>query len=373
MAQPPNQTQNHGGDRRQTPGRGSSLRIANRFESIHVEDDFEQLEESDQFAESSRKVKTEYLVDHSSSVVNENQSPDVDFTFSLNPYRGCAHGCSYCYARPTHEYLGYNAGIDFESKIIVKPDAPKLFEKWINRPQWRSRVEPIMLSGVTDCYQPCENKFEITRSCLRVALDARQPMRVITKNVLIERDLDLLTEMARQNLVCVTFSLASLDQSLIRVMEPRSSSPAARLKTIGRLAEAGVPVKVLVAPIIPALNDDEVPEILKQVAEAGAKIAGYVVLRLPLAVKPVFLDWVERHFPDRKEKILGRVESLGNGKTYDSSFGNRMKGQGIWAQQIKCLFVTCCNKYGLNRDLPPLDCDAFRGSASESGRQLDLF
>ncbi len=369
----PQQTNSYQGDQRNTPGRGSSLRIANRFESIHVEDDFEQLEESDQLAEKSQKVKTEYLVDRSGSVVNENSSPDVDFKYSLNPYRGCVHGCSYCYARPTHEYLGYNAGIDFESKIIIKPEAPSLFKKWINRPKWRTMVEPIMLSGVTDCYQPCEKKFEITRECLKVARDAHQPMRLITKNVLIQRDLDLLVELAELDLVCVTFSLASLNQPLIRKMEPRSSSPRARLKAIERLTQSGVPVKVLVAPIIPAINDDEIPEILKQVAAVGATIGGYVMLRLPHSVEPVFIDWLGRQFPDRKEKILARVKSLGGGKLYDSKAGNRMKGQGIWAEQIKILFDTCCKRNGLDRVLPRLNCDIFRGSQSESGRQLDLF
>ena len=354
-------------------GRGSGLRIANRFEQIHVESDWEQLEPDDQVAELSRKIKTDYFVDQSGSVVSENNSPDVDFNFSLNPYRGCVHGCSYCYARPTHEYLGFNAGIDFESKIIVKPNAPELFKKWLSRPKWKSSVEPVMLSGVTDCYQPCEKKFELTRQCLKIALDARQPMRITTKNALVRRDVDILAEMARFNLICVTISVSSLDQSLIKVMEPRSSSPAARLDAISVLAEAGVPVKVLAAPVIPAINDEEIPAILRSVSNAGATFAGYVMLRLPLAVEPVFLDWVGRCFPDRVEKIVGRLESLGGGKLYDSTYKTRMKGKGIWAEQIRGLFETICLTTGLKRSTPKLDCDSFRGCSSESGRQMDLF
>ncbi|MFK7767402.1 MAG: PA0069 family radical SAM protein [Mariniblastus sp.] len=352
-------------------GRGSSLEIGNRFEQVHLQLDLEQLEEADQLAELDRKIETEYFLDEAGSVVNENSSPDVDFRFSLNPYRGCAHGCSYCYARPTHEFLGFNAGIDFESKIIAKPNAPQLFRAWLGRRKWQENVEPIMLSGVTDCYQPCEKKFELTRKCLEVALELQQPMRVTTKNGLILRDLELLTEMTKLNLIMVTVSVSSLDQSLIRIMEPRSSSPQFRLKTIRLLAEAGIPVKVLVAPIIPAINEQEIPEILKQVADAGASHAGYVMLRLPHSVEPVFLDWVERHFPDRKDKIVSRVESLNGGKIYDSKFGSRMKGQGIWADQIRSLFQAYCNKHDLKRGTAKLDCDRFRFVKGDDGPQQD--
>ena len=365
--------QNQPQQRIQAPGRGSSLPIANRFEQIQIESDLEQLEPDDQIAELSKKVKTEYFTDESGTIVSQNNSPDVDFRFSLNPYRGCAHGCSYCYARPRHEYLGFNAVIDFESKIIIKPDAPRLFKKWLSRRSWKSSVEPIVLSGVTDCYQPCEKKHELTRQCLEIALDARQPMRITTKNAMVRRDVDILSEMAKLNLICVTISVSSLDQSLIKIMEPRSSSPAARLDAISVLAQAGVPVKVLAAPVIPAVNDEEIPEILRAVSKAGATIAGYVMLRLPLAVEPVFLDWVDRHFPDRLEKITGRLKSLGDGKLYDSEFKSRMKGKGIWAQQIGNLFATICLTTGLKRSLPKLDCDSFRGCAAESGRQMDLF
>jgi DNA repair photolyase len=361
---------------RQFRGRGSSLEPANRFERVHVRLDLEQLEQEDQAAEIDRKIATEYFFDDSGTVVSENQSPDVDFNYSLNPYRGCAHGCSYCYARPTHEYLGFNAGIDFESKIVVKPKAPELFRKWLLRPKWKNQVEPVMLSGVTDCYQSCEKKFQLTRRCLEIALEMQQPIRITTKNGLIRRDLDILAAMAELNLIAVNISVSSLDQSLIRVMEPRSSSPQARLDTIHSLTDAGVPVKVLVAPIIPGINDEEIPVILETIAVAGARSAGYVMLRLPLAVEPVFLHWLDQYFPDRKEKIVGRIQSLRNGKMNDSGFDSRMKGQGIWADQIRKVFDVYCAKHGLTRRPVELAADSFRTVRKSGGdvfRQKELF
>lgn len=354
-------------------GRGSSLNLHNRFETIRVEADFQHLDEEDQLAALSRKITTQFFTDDSGSVVSENKSEDVDFKYSLNPYRGCVHGCSYCYARPTHEFLGLNAGIDFESQIFVKPKAPQLFRKWLSRPKWKSNLDTVMLSGVTDCYQPCERKFELTRRCLEVALEFRQPMRITTKNALIKRDLDLLSELAKQNLIQVTMSLASLDQSLIRVMEPRSSSPAARLNAIEKLAAIGVPVKTLVAPLIPGINENEIPAILEAVSGAGAQYAGYTVLRLPTSVEPVFFDWVERNFPDRIDKIKSRLMSLGGGKIYDATIGKRMKGQGIWAEQLGGLFATYCNKLQLKRGIPLLEKKLFRVPTDESGHQLELF
>lgn len=354
-------------------GRGSSLELGNRFESVRREFDPEQLETEDAEAALDGKIETEYFFDESGSVVNENQSPDLDFRFSVNPYRGCVHGCSYCYARPTHEYLGLNAGIDFESKIFVKPNAPELFAKWLRRPNWQRQVEPVMFSGVTDCYQPCEKEFALTRRCLEVALSMRQPIRIITKNGLIRRDLDLLAALAKLNLVSVTISICSLDQSLIRIMEPRTSAPVARLETIKSLTAAGVPVMVLMAPIMPAINEQEIPELLKCVAAAGASFAAYVMLRLPLSVEPVFLAWIDQHFPDRKEKIVSRIRSLGDGKVYDSSFGSRMRGRGIWAEQIRQLFKASCRKYKLRTETPSLSCDLFRRPDPGGNHQLELF
>ena len=352
--------------KRQLTGRGSALQLKNRFEKIELESTFDQLEPEDVHLVG--KIKTEYYDDDANTVVSENQSPDVDFRYSLNPYRGCVHGCSYCYARPTHEYLGLNAGIDFESKIFVKPQAATLFRKWLSRKKWRDQVEPVMLSGVTDCYQPCERELKLTRQCLEVALEHGQPMRITTKNTLVTRDIDLLEKLAAKNLVVVTISVGTLDQSLVRVMEPRSSSPQARLNAIEQLSSVGVPIKVLVAPIIPGLNDAEIPSVLGTVAERGASRAGYVMLRLPLAVEPVFVDWLETHMPDAKEKILGRVRALRGGKLYDSDFSQRMKGTGIWAQQIESLFKLHLKKSGLKSGTPQLDCDRFQVPEVDDGQ-----
>ena len=350
-------TSNNQPNKQKFTGRGSALQLKNRFEKIELEATYDQLEPDD--VQLAGKIKTEYFDDDANTVVSENQSPDVDFRYSLNPYRGCVHGCSYCYARPTHEYLGLNAGIDFESKIFVKRQAATLFRKWLSRKKWRDQVEPVMLSGVTDCYQPCERKLKLTRQCLEVALQHGQPMRITTKNALVTRDIDLLEKLAAKNLVVVTISVGTLDQSLVRVMEPRSSAPQARLNAIKQLSAAGVPVKVLVAPIIPGLNDAEIPTVLSTVAECGASRAGYVMLRLPLAVEPVFVDWLETHMPDATEKILGRVRALRGGKLYDSDFSQRMKGTGIWAQQIEALFKLHLKKTGLKSGTPQLDCERF--------------
>jgi DNA repair photolyase len=352
-------------------GRGSSLRIANRFERVHVEADFEQLDETDQQAELSKKIPTEYLLDRSESIISHNDSPDLDFNYSLNPYRGCAHGCSYCYARPTHEYLGFNAGIDFESRIIVKPDAPNFLRKWLHRPGWKP--EPIMLSGVTDCYQGCEQKFKLTRQCLEVALAMRQPIRLITKNALIRRDLDLLGELAQFGLTETTISLTTLDQSLVRLMEPRTSSPQARLDSIKALAEAGIPVRVSIAPIIPGINDQEIPALLAAAKDAGAQAANYIMLRLPLTVEPVFLDWVHRNFPDRAEKIASRIKSMRDGNMNSSQFKTRMTGTGVLAEQVKSLFQTFSRKLGLARELGPLRTDLFRPLDTQQRYQQKLF
>ncbi len=347
-------------------GRGSALRLKNRFEKVELESTFDQLEPDD--VPLVGKIKTEYFDDDSNSVVSENQSPDVDFRYSLNPYRGCVHGCSYCYARPTHEYLGLNAGIDFESKIFVKPQAAALFRKWLSRKKWADQVEPVMLSGVTDCYQPCERKLKLTRQCLEVAVEHGQPIRITTKNALVTRDIGLLESLAAKNLVVVTISVGTLDQSLVRVMEPRSSSPQARLNAIKQLSAAGVPVKALVAPIIPGLNDTEIPAVLSAVAEHGASHAGYVMLRLPLSVEPVFVDWLENHMPDAQEKILGRMRALRGGKLYDSDFRQRMKGSGIWAQQIEALFKLHLKKSGLKSGTPQLDCGRFSVPELDDGQ-----
>lgn len=357
-------------------GRGSGLRIVGRFERIQRVDDEEVINDPDYFQSRGDKVATEYLDDASQTIVSENNSPDIPFRYSLNPYRGCSHGCSYCYARPTHEYLGLGPGLDFETKIVVKKEAASLFRKWLVEGGRKNRVvEPVMLSGVTDCYQQAEKEFELTRRCLEVAMDFRQPMQLITKNALIRRDLDLLRSMAELKLVSAAISITTLDQSLSRVMEPRTSSPQSRLDAIRQLSDAGVPVMVMVAPIIPGINEQEIPQVLEAAAKAGAKRAGYVALRLPLTVEPVFIDWLEQHFPDRKEKVIGRVRSMRDGKLNSSNFGERMRGQGIWADQLKQLMSMFCKKHGLTigRAAENLRTDLFRVVDGDGSVQGKLF
>jgi DNA repair photolyase len=347
-------------------GRGTGLRPPNRFEHIHAEDDFEQLDPTDDAA-IGRRVATEYLPDDSQSIVSQNDSPDIPFRYSVNPYRGCAHGCSYCYARPTHEYLGLNAGIDFESKVLVKFRAPELLREWLARDAWQP--EPITFSGVTDCYQPAEREFRLTRGCLEVACEARQPIAIITKNALVTRDLDILRRMAADRTASVALSITSLDTELARVLEPRTSSPTARLRAVRQLADAGVPVRVMVAPIIPGLNDFEIPAILRAAGEAGAQGAGYTMLRLPLAVRPVFIDWLERTQPLKAAKVQSHIRATRGGKLNSSQFGARMRGEGLMAEQIKQTFTVFAKRYGLDGKKAPLETRNFRPPLSASGQR----
>lgn len=351
-------------------GRGAGLSPPNRFERLHIEDDFGDLEHDQQFVESLTKTPTEYFEDLTDSIVAQNSSPDIPFTYSVNPYRGCQHGCAYCYARPTHEFLGMNAGIDFESRVMVKLRAAELFRKWLARKNYKPQT--IAFSGVTDCYQPVERKLRLTRPCLEVARDARQPIGIVTKNALVTRDVDVLVEMARHNTVTVAITVTSLDQSLTRVLEPRTSAPTARLGAIAALAEAGVPTHVMVAPIIPGLNDCEVPAILEAAKDAGASSASYVLLRLPLAVRPIFLDWLERHRPLAKAKIAGLITATRDGQLNDSRFGSRMRGSGAIAEQIRQTFEIFSRKLGFNQQISPLDTTQFRRPELDAD-QLRLF
>ena len=363
-------------------GRGSSLRMVGRFETLLRIDDPEVINDPEYVESLDQKVKTEYFEDSSNSVVSENNSPDVPFRYSLNPYRGCSHGCSYCYARPTHEYLGLGPGLDFESKVIIKPNAAELFRKWMVEGHRKGRaVEPVMISGVTDCYQGCEKQFELTRQCLEVALDFRYPVQLITKNGLIRRDLDLIAKLASMKLVSAAISVTSLDQSLTRVMEPQTSAPQARLDSIRALAETGCPTMVMIAPIIPGINEQEIPAVLEAAAKAGATRAGYVALRLPLTVEPVFIHWLEQHFPDRKEKVLQRIRTMREGKLNSSNFRERMTGKGIWGQQIRTMMVTFCRMHGLDcgvsygkpTERPKLNCNLFRVVERDGAVQQKLF
>lgn len=349
---------------------GSNLDPPNRFETVHREIDLEHLEWDEEYLHERENRRIEYVFDSSMSVVSENNSPDIPFRYSLNPYRGCAHACPYCYARNTHEYLGYNAGLDFETKILVKPDAPKLFREFLSRKSWQP--ESITFSGVTDCYQPAERQFRLTRQCLEVAWEFRQPISVITKNALVVRDLDLLAKMAELNLVHVFLSVTSLNPELARVMEPRTSIPAARLRAVKMLADSGVPVGVMAAPMIPGLNDSELPGILEAAKDAGAVTAGYILLRLPLTVEPVFLEWLERTHPDQQAKIEGRIRDTRGGKLSSSAWGERMRGNGEIADQIRGMFQVFVRKHGLDRKLPPFDFSHFQRPDPDP-EQLKLF
>jgi DNA repair photolyase len=287
----------------------------------------------------------------------------------VNPYRGCAHGCAYCYARNTHEYLGYNAGLDFETKILVKVNAPELLREFLSRDSWQP--EPITFSGVTDCYQPAERAYRLTRGCLEVASEFRQPVGIITKNALIVRDLDLLQQMAKDRLVHVFLSITSLNPELARTMEPRTSIPAARLRAVRMLAEAGIPVGVMTAPIIPGLNDSEIPAILEAARAAGAQAAGYVFLRLPLTVEPVFREWLRRTQPLKVERVEQRLLQSRGGKMSVSKWGERMRGSGEIAEQIGQVFRVFSQRLGFP-GLPPLDCSQFVRPLARTG-QLRLF
>lgn len=348
-------------------GRGTGLNSSGRFESTAIERDWSQLEFDDEFHDRIQRPKTAYFEDASRSVVSQNDSPDIPFRYSLNPYRGCMHGCSFCYARPTHEYLGLSAGLDFETKIFVKKDAPELFRQWLCRRSYRP--DPVMMSGVTDCYQPVERSLEITRGCLQVADASGQPMCITTRNALVRRDLGLIGSMATRNLIRVAISIASLNQSLTKLLEPATSSPAARLAVIRELSAAGIPVHVTVAPVIPGLNDSEIPEILAAAADAGATSSSYILLRLPYSVKEIFADWLKSRRPDEADKVLSRLSGTRQGQLNDAEFGRRMRGSGAVADQIAALFQVSARRLHLRQQLPQLSTRLFR----PPDRQLRLF
>ena len=352
-------------------GRGSPLTPPNRFGGQHEIADLEQVAADEETLAELARADTVYLSDDSRSVISENDSPDVSFRYSLNPYRGCLHGCSYCYARPTHEYLGLNAGIDFETKIFVKHKAPELFRDWLSRDKYQP--ETVMLSGVTDCYQPAERQYQLTRRCLEVARDAGQPMGIVTKNALVTRDLDVLAEMAARNTVAVAISVTSLRPEITADLEPRSSRPEARLRAIRELSDAGVPVRVMVAPIIPGLTDSETPAILQAAREAGASFASYTLVRLPWTVRPVFQEWLDRTQSEAvRDKISSLILHTRDGKWNDANFGSRMKGQGAIAQQIANTFKVFAAKLGYERGGANLETSHFRPPTSRNG-QLRLF
>ena len=288
---------------------------------------------------------TELIPEHSKSIISVNQSPDVPFSQSINPYRGCEHGCIYCYARPTHAYWDFSPGYDFESKIIYKNNAVELLEKKFNSPSYRCQT--IVIGANTDAYQPVEKELKITRQLLKLFLAYQHPVSIITKSQLIGRDLDLLTQLAEQNLVSVAVSVTTLENSLKQILEPRTSSPKARLKTIRRLNENNIPVTALIAPIIPAINDHELESMVSEVAVNGAKQVAYILLRLPHEVKPLFIDWLQQHYPLRKQKVLNLLQQMRQGQLNSPQFGLRMSGQGIFAQLLRQRFQIACQKAGI--------------------------
>ncbi len=345
-------------------GRGASWSPANRFEKLHVDRTDLDIVDTHGEAEKPPRVATQYFRDGTKSIITRNSSPDVGFETSLNPYRGCEHGCIYCYARPTHEYLGFSAGLDFESKIMVKTNAAELLRAELESARWQSQT--LVLSGVTDPYQPIERKLKITRGCLEVLAHFRNPVAIITKNHLVTRDIDVLRELAAYNASAVNVSVTSLDPNLQRVLEPRTTSPEGRLDAIRQLRTAKIPVGVMVAPIIPGLTDHEVPKILYACAKAGAQFAGYTIVRLPWAVAPLFEHWLEEHFPDRKEKVLGRIRDMRRNRLNNSQWHTRMTGEGIFAEQIASLFKVGCRHAGIGKR-PTLSCTSFRRSATQLG------
>ena len=344
-------------------GRGAASNPSNRFEEIHLDRD------ADCNPEEDAAPRTIFLRDFSQTAINYNNSPDIGFETSINPYRGCEHGCIYCFARPTHEYLGFSSGLDFETKIMVKENLPELLRKELSAKKWKPQT--IVMSGVTDCYQPVERKLKLTRRCLEVLAEFRNPVAIITKNFLVTRDLDLYAELARHNAVQINISITTLDETLTPKLEPRAALPKHRLAAVKILSDAGVFVNVMVAPVIPAITDFEMPKIIQAARDAGAKSVAYTPLRLPFAVKNLFEQWLEVHFPDRKEKVLNRIRAMRGGKLNDPNFGSRMHGEGIFAEQMNQIFHVARRKAGFDQiEQPALSAAAFR---VPSDAQLSLF
>jgi DNA repair photolyase len=343
-------------------GRGAQIKTENKFlKAQYVAEHVEGLDEPLLSAPS-----TQVFQESAKKIVNKVTSPDLGMMYSMNPYQGCEHGCIYCYARNTHEYYGFSAGLDFESKIIVKKNAPQLLEKFLMHPEWQA--VPISVSGNTDCYQPLERKFEITRNILKVFARYRHPLGMITKNGLITRDIDLLSDLAKDNLVHVYISITTLNEDLRRQMEPRTASGMKRLKTVEELAKAGIPVGVMNAPVIPGLNHHEIPQILKAASDHGALAAGMTVVRLNGSIGKIFEDWLRKNFPDRFEKVWNQICNMHGGNVNDSQFGRRMSGEGNFAEAIHQLFEVSRKKFLKDKKMPPIDVSKFR-----KGGNLSLF
>jgi DNA repair photolyase len=344
--------------------RGAGINPGNRFEKVRLHVLGEELDrqwvERQNSEGSTTRVERQVFFDRTQQIINRvSKTADVPFDWTLNPYRGCEHGCIYCFARPYHEYLGFNCGLDFETKLMAKPDAPKLLKQELASPKWWP--EPIVMSAITDIYQPIEYKMRIARQCLEVLADCGQPVTTMTKSALVLRDIDLWSRLAGMNAGRVTITLVTLDADLAQKLEPRASSPLGRLRAIRELAAAGVPVSVNIAPIIPGLTDVELPRILEAVADAGTRRAAWVLLRLPYQLKDLFLDWLTRSVhPDRARKIESLLRQARGGKLYEASFSNRRRGHGPMVEQIAQTFDVFTRKYGLNRDIRPLSAAHFR-------------
>ena len=335
-------------------GRGAQLNVSNRFHehSHETRDDF--LNYCFSEGEEADDNRTSIIETFPKTIVNKVVSPDVGMDFSLNPYQGCEHGCIYCYARNSHEYWGYSAGMDFERKILVKKNAVELLEKKLKSKSWEAA--PIVLSGNTDCYQPIEKKLGITRALLQTFLKYRHPVGMITKNALIQRDLDILKELAQDNLVSVAISITSLKEETRRILEPRTATIKKRLETVEKLANANVPVTVMMAPIIPSINNHEILPLVKEVAERGALRVGYTIVRLNGAIGEIFSDWIRKTMPDRADKVLHQIQNIHGGSLNDSRFGTRMKGEGEFAKQVEQQFKIARKLYLKDRERPKLNC-----------------
>ena len=337
-------------------GRGAQQRVHNRFFELKHEDLDEYLEYC--FRESEDlTAKTQYLKTYPKTIVNKVDSPDVGMQYSLNPYQGCEHGCIYCYARNSHEYWGYGAGLDFESKIMIKPNAPELLEQWLQKKSWKAST--IVLSGNTDCYQPVEKKLKITRALLEIFLKYKHPVGIITKNALVQRDLDILSELAQDNLCRVMLSVTTLSEETRRLMEPRTATIKKRLETIETLSQAGIPVMVMAGPVIPGINSHEIIPLVKAVSERGALSVGYTIVRLNGAIGGIFDKWIKKAYPDRAEKVLHQIAECHQGKISDTVYGRRMKGDGNIAQQINKQFEIARRKFLKGKTLPPLNTDLY--------------
>jgi len=340
-------------------GRGTAWSLAHRFnqdERLAYDDGWGTLEQS--VHSQALPPSTQVLEEQVKTILASNDSPDIGFDLSINPYRGCEHGCIYCYARPTHSYLNLSPGLDFETRIIAKANAAQRLREALARSSYKPTM--INIGSVTDAYQPAERRLRITRSIIEVLDDFRHPFSLVTKSAGVERDLDLMAPMARANLAAVYVSITTLDPALARVMEPRAAAPARRLLTVRRLAEAGVPVGVSVSPVIPFLNEPELERILEAAREAGASSAFSTVLRLPWEVNPLFQQWLGQHFPERASRVMARIREIRGGADNSSRFGDRMKGNGIWAQLLRQRFQKACARLGLNRARVELDLTQFR-------------